>query len=427
MTASSGIDISNGQLLINFGQSGKGGDATVTKGAPGATGCDGAAGAPATATGGKGADNNKRIFARGNVSGLENVTFSDLIAGDGGDGAASACDGGDGIACCAGGPGGPATATGGKGGAAALNVSGLPVNVGDALGGDGGEANATGGNGGNGGDCKFGDGGDGGAGGGATATAGDGGAASNTAGVAVGGDSQMATATGGDGGNGGDSGFGTPGAGGAAGSGTANAGAAGAATQAGSVFGADSKSGSAGSPGGKLGGTVLYCISFGFVQPPDGGDPIEPGVQKAPVFDEAGTTQVGTMDVEFVDIPGAQYLRGVGPDHVGLAGGQGAMDFEVSTLMLNNGTPGVIGGLRMAVLFANGVDEQHPLAVRALDGDGVEIGRQEFTSVPSSFDHPDEPSFFDALFNVEVSVATFRIEVPQVALVTPFRIYLLDP
>ncbi len=427
MTASGGINLTNGTLTLNPGVSGRGGHAAVTQGNAAGSGCPGGTGAAATATGGNAADNRKRLLVRGNVTGLANMTIGDLIAGDGGDATAEACDGGPGIACCDGGPGGVATSNGGRGGDASLSVSNTAVNVSDVIAGDGGEATATGGDGGDGGDCKFGDAGDGGAGGLAMATSGDGGNATGGQ-TAAGGDTPDATATGGTGGAGGDSGFGTPGAGGAEAVPTAAIGTPGTGNPPGSAGTATPNTGPMGPPGGVLGGTVVYCITFNAVQPSEGGAEIPPGVQTLPVFADDNTTQIGTIDIEFRDVPGAQYLRGTTPvEHVGLPGGMGAIDFKVDTLQLTDGQFGVIGGLRTAVLFANGVDDANPLVVQALDADGQEIDSRQFGSVPGNFDNPQDPQFFDALFNVEQSVATFRITVPQVSFVTPFQVYLLDP
>ena len=99
----------------------------MQKGAAAAAGCPGGSGAGAPATGGAGGANRKRLFVRGSVNGLENVTIGTLSGGAGGEATATGCDRGSGSACCDGGVGGDATATGGTGGEASLNVSGLPV------------------------------------------------------------------------------------------------------------------------------------------------------------------------------------------------------------------------------------------------------------------------------------------------------------
>lgn len=425
MTASGGISLTEGALIVHPGRAGHGGAATVTKGDPGADGCPGAAGSSATATGGKGGDNRKQLFVRGNVSGIGNLTIGDVEAGGGGNATAAACDGGNGIDCCDGGPGGEAVATGGHGGRASLNVSGFPVTVGVALGGFGGNATATGGDGGNGGDCKFSDAGDGGAGGDATATAGNGGDATNATGLSSGGNSGPATATGGNGGDGGDSGFGSPGGNGGGGTAIANPGTPG--DPGGIDPGTEANAGQDGDAGGQL-PVTLYCMNFAFVQA-DADQQVEPGPQVGPVLSEDGLTEVGTMEIEFVDIPGTQYARGETPvPHIGLFS-LAELEIKPATLELFDDVPGVIGGIRLAVLAAQGIDDQHPLIVQAVDAEGQLIGERVFEEVPTS-DDPENPQFFDATFNVEESVAVFRIIVPNVpdaAFVTPFRVYLLDP
>ncbi|MCG3138620.1 MAG: hypothetical protein HJJLKODD_02486 [Phycisphaerae bacterium] len=427
MTASGGIDLTGGTLTINPGRSGHGGNATVTQGAPGADGCPGETGDSSTATGGNGGDNKKRLLVKGNVAGVANLILGSVIAGNGGNATAEACDGGNGIICCDGGDGGAATASGGDGGDASLNVSGLTITTGDTIGGDGGLADATGGNGGDGGDCKFDDAGNGGGGGNATASAGDGGGATSTSttGIAIGGDSPVATSTGGNGGNGGDSGFGIPGLGGDPGSGEANPGAAGEAAVPGVAEVAEPTDGNPGADGGQM-AVTLYCLGFSFVMPSTPGEIIPPGPQLAPVFDESGEVQLGQMTVNFLDIEGAVYQRGGNPDHVGLDGGA-AIDFQVSSLVLEDGQPGVIGGLRLAVLFANGVNNENPLIIQALDSEGQLIDEEQSFSVPENFTSVEDPEYVDALFPVDVSVATFRLIVPEVSFVTPFVVYLLDP
>ena len=68
-----------------------------------------------------------RIFVRGNVAGVGNISIGAVTAGDGGAATATACDGGPGLPCCDGGPGGAASATGGKGGDASLNLGGSAI------------------------------------------------------------------------------------------------------------------------------------------------------------------------------------------------------------------------------------------------------------------------------------------------------------
>lgn len=218
MTAAGGIDVQGGNLLIVPGSSGNGGDATSL----GLNGCD------TTATGGAGADDRKRLYARGNVQGLANVTLGSVFAGSGGVAFAIGGDGADGAACEAGDAGGDATATGGPGGAASVSVGGLPVATTSVWAGSGGAGRASAGSGGNGGDCDGGGpGGAGGAGGAATAGGGDGGTADGPGPVpGSGGDAEAVGGQGGKGGNGcSEPENGPGGAGGDGGGATATAGA----------------------------------------------------------------------------------------------------------------------------------------------------------------------------------------------------------
>ncbi|NOX57435.1 MAG: hypothetical protein GXP29_01070 [Planctomycetes bacterium] len=430
MTAAGGINMT-GPLTINPGASGDGGSATVTKGMAGAAGCDGDTGASSTATGADGTDNKKRIFARGNVTGLANVTIGALFAGNGGDATAEACDGGPGIACCSGGPGGEATSTAGNGGEASLNISGLPITAGGVIGGEGGVAEATGGNGGDGGDCKFGDAGDGGVGGVATADGGQGGDASG--GTSVGGDAGDATGTGGDGGVGGDSGLGNPGAGGAFGAGTATVKAAGTGDTAGSDGEADPVDGATGANGGDI-AVVVFCIPpASFVVQPDPGE-IVPGPKGGPVFNEDETEEVGTAEIEFVDFADRDinYQLGINPDHIGI--GDGVLRIDLVQLQLVSTMPVPVGGLRIVPLQGFGIDEANPLVVRALDAKGGLIGERMFGEIPNNFNNLDTAQPLEAFFettdadpSVEAVPAVFEIEAPAATFVTIFRIYLIDP
>lgn len=423
MTASGGINI-NGSLTINPGSGGCGGDATVTGGPAGADGCPGADGEDAEATGGAGADNKKRIYVRGNVTGVANIIIGPLFGGDGGAAEAEGCDGGNGIACCDGGNGGKGTATGGKGGDASLNISGFALTSGAVLGGTGGEATSGGGTGGNGGPCKFGDGGDGGDGGDAGATGGTGGDASTTgAGGDTGGSGGNATATGGDGGNGGDSTFGTPGSGGAGGGSTGTAGAGGSATQAGAPGEVDADDGTDGADGVLDGAFTLLCCPLpSFVQDDPG--EIEPGTRDGPVLDRNGTTQLGTITIEFVAGETVNYQRGVEPDHIGI--GNGMLDIHLSSLQLEQ-APGEIGGLRIEPIQGFGIDEANPLIVQALGADGEVLGTERFGTIPDNFGATGESQTIDALFGDGLAIETFRIIAPDGTFITIIQVYLLDP
>lgn len=423
MTGAGGIDMTRGTLTINPGRGGNGGSARVQLGEAGAAGCPGEAGRSGTAVGGKGGDNRKRLFVRGNVAGLENVVIGPLSGGGGGSATAFACDGGPGDPCCDGGAGGEATATGGRGGDATLAVGGLGVTTSPVTAGDGGDATAFGGNGGDGGDCKLDDGGNGGAGGGATATGANGGSASNDSGPATGGNGGNADALGGDGGNGGDSGLGVPGAGGAGGVGIAIEGGGGTAT----TPGADGEPTQADGDPGEDGGAIvvfLFCFDFGFLVDESG--VVEPGTHDGIVTDPTTGEQIGAMSIALAEIPGANYLSSNGPPpHIGLNGGQ--LDIDVKTLQLEMPLPGAISGLQIEPLFGENVSAQQPLQVQALAADGSLIGEKSFTSVPNNSNSLETPQTLGAEFDVADSVATFRIIVPQGTFVTLIRIYLVDP
>jgi len=186
-----------GAFVVNPGKGGAGGAAI----AHGKDGGSSEKGGDATATGGAGADNNKKLGVEGSVAGTENVQIGSLDGGPGGDATANPGKGGDGLACKPGGPGGKGTATGGKGGDAKLILAGSAVRAQGATdsGGDGGDAKTHGGNGGKGGDCPDGAGGNGGDGGSATAKFGIGGKAEVS-----GFDGGKLDETGGNGGNGGN-------------------------------------------------------------------------------------------------------------------------------------------------------------------------------------------------------------------------------
>src|SRR3989344_214317 len=186
-----------GAFVVNPGKGGAGGAAI----AHGKDGGPSEKGGDATATGGAGADNNKKLGIEGSVAGTENVQIGSLDGGPGADATANPGKGGDGLACKPGGPGGKGTATGGKGGDAKLTLAGSAVRAPGATdsGGDGGDAKTHGGNGGKGGDCPDGAGGNGGDGGSATAKFGIGGKAEVS-----GFDGGKLDETGGNGGNGGN-------------------------------------------------------------------------------------------------------------------------------------------------------------------------------------------------------------------------------
>jgi hypothetical protein len=424
MTGAGGIDISGGSLVINPGRGGNGGTATVQVGVPAADGCPGGNGASATGRGGNGADNRKRLLVRGNVEGVENVTIGPLSAGQGGPATAFSCDAGEGTPCCDGGAGGAATVIGGKGGDASLDVTGLAVVTGVVTGGNGGNADCLAGNGGNGGDCKFDDGGDGGPGGAANATGGNGGSASNTGGGSTGGNGGDAFAFGGDGGDGGNSGLGTPGSGGAGGMATATPGTGGAGSTSGQAGMEDAQDGLAGLDGGEI-AVIFFCLNLvDFIESIPG--TIPPGVSEGPVTDTDNETVIGSLEVEFVAGDGAQYQSSDFPvPHIGLS--NGTLRIRVDSLRLEAGEAGIIGGVRIDPLGAEGLTETSPFVVRALDGMGQVVGAMSFPQLPDNFENPEAPKFVDAAFNVDESVSIVELIAPPNSFVTLIRVYLIDP
>lgn len=420
MTAAGGINISNGTLVINPGRSGHGGAATVREGVAGGVGCPGAAGREGRAEGGDGHDNRKRLFIRGNVAGVANIAIGDVRAGDGGAATANVCPGGDGLICCDGGPGGKATAIGGDAGDASLNIAGQPVTTGMAIGGNGGPAEATGGEGGDGGPCKFGDGGDGGRGGDAEATGGSGGSATNNGmGGATSGNGGNAIATGGLGGDGGAAGLGEPGTGGGGGSAMATAGAAGPGGMAGQATAAD---GLMGGNGGDI-TVTLFCIGLAFVQ--DSLGAIAPDRYTGPVLSEDETSELGSIDVVLEPGPNVNYQRGDNPPHIGI--GNGALFIDVESLQLTDGLPGVVSGLRITPLQGFAFDEANPLVVEALGSNGGVIGSRAFAEIPENFTNPSSPASIDAIFDIDITIAGFRVVAPDGTFVTILRVYLIDP
>ena len=408
MTASGGIDLSSGTLTLNAGKGGDGGKATVVEGAAAASGCPGEDGDTATATGGIGADNKKRLYAKGNVAGIENVTIGPIIAGNGGEAVAAACDGGDGDPCCDGGKGGNATATGGKGGDASLDVGTLAVTTGAVTGGNGGNAITTGADGGDGGDCKLADAGNGGDGGTAVATGGNGGSA--TGGTSTGGNGGNASATGGNGGDGGDSGWGTVGTGGSAGTATATAGSAGTGTTAGSAGTTTKTNGTAGADG-EVVDVLIFCIPLDFFQDAEGGEVLVPGTYEGNVTNEEGTAEVGTIDVIIPATSSGTYAMSNSPvDHIGIGGGY--FDVDVSSLNLTSTESGPISGLQIGALSATGIDSITPLTVEALDSDGNILDTVELSELHDNTSDPENPQLTNALFDSGLDIASIRVKAP---------------
>lgn len=423
ITGAGGIDISGGSLVIVPGKGGDGGDATVEADSGGGISCPGLDGEDTTATGGPGARNVKALFARGSVTGLENVSIDFVVGGNGGNATADGCLPEDGNECCDGGNGGSATATGGAGGDASVSVSGLAATAAGAVGGDGGEATALGGDGAFGGDCKFFDAGWGGDAGDSTAVGGAGGAALNGGGGATqGGNGGAATANSGWGGDGGDSGLGDPGIGGFEGTSSATGGAAGAGATPGSSGEETEEDGVEGDDGEEM-DVFIFCFPFLFVSATDG--VIAPGVQEGTLVDGDTEEELGTMSMEFRDIDGAQYFLGSNPVHIGIHSGE--VDFLASTINLNEGRPQQIGGLRIASLYGEGITEENPLLVQAINENGEVIDTIEFGSIPDNQGDPDNAETFDALFQTFEVVVTFRVIVPDGAFVTIIEICIIDP
>jgi hypothetical protein len=419
MSAAGGIDMTNGAVVMNPGRGGDGGKAEVTVGMPGASGCPGQDGASGEAVGGNGADQKKRLYARGNVAGLQNLTVGNSRAGDGAEAICGACNGGQGDPCCAGGGGGQAKATGGKGGDATLDITGLPVTTSGVQGGNGGDATAGGATGGDGGDCKFGPGGNGGSGGAADAASGDGGSASAAGGAGgdVGGNSGNATATGGNGGAGGDGNG--PGTGGTKGTATATAGAAGTGGTSGTQGTTDATDGTDG-PNGNPVTLFFWCFNYGFL--PDGS--IIPGVYGGTLFDRQSTAPVGSMDIEF--LPGGEYFKQSAPvGHIGY--GPGAVDYRVDSIQLTQGEPGEVGGIEIAPLSGPGITPGNPLVVEALNGQGQAVDTQMIGNIPDNQGDPQNPVSFPVFFNTSETIVIIRVTVPSGAFVTFISIYIIDP
>ena len=421
MTAANGIDITNGALVLVPGSGGAGGDATVNKGTPGANGCPGAKGADATATGGPGGENRKRLRVRGNVTGVANISIGLLAGGGGGEAKSQACDGGDGTVCpCDGGPGGAAIATGGPGGEASLDVSGLGVTTAGVKGGDGGPADATGGNGGDGPGCKLDEGGDGGAGGDATAVGGAGGEASGAAATqGAGGD---ATATSGDGGDGGDSAV-LPGTGGDPGTATATGGVDGAGAPSGQET---ATNGNPGEDGDAI-PLLLFCYDFAFLGDFAVFGAVPAGTYTGNLVEAQSQTLLGTMDVDLVDDQGSQYSWQDTPiEHVGF--GPGTMRFRFDSIVLEAGDPPPFMAFDIASLYGEGLSQSNPMVVQFLDGTGNVVESHDVTQLPDNTANPRSPEVLSLPIPLEgpqvVEVVMF---VPPSAFVTIISVYLLDP
>lgn len=194
-TAAGTIEVS--RIAITPGKGGRGGDATA-HGKSGTDACPGEAGGSARAVGGDGGGSGYVLSMQGDARGVDHITISRVVGGDGGNGTAIAGPGGNGNACgCQGGKGGASETRGGSGGAGTVL---LLTNTVEGHGGDAGHAGSRGGVGGNGGQCTVKDtGGNGGDGGAATATAGTGGNGT----TAKGNDGSVKEMVGGDGGTGG--------------------------------------------------------------------------------------------------------------------------------------------------------------------------------------------------------------------------------
>ncbi len=185
------------RVVIIPGKGGSGGDARA-HGKSGVDGCPGEAGGNAQAVGGDGGVSPYMLPVQGDIRGVDHITISRVVGGDGGSAQANGGVGGTGATCgCQGGKGGAAIARGGTGG---LGTVLLLSNTVEGHGGDAGGAGASGGAGGDGGLCteKV-PGGKGGDGGNAVGTIGEGGRGTTAKGT----DGMLKEMLGGDGGEGG--------------------------------------------------------------------------------------------------------------------------------------------------------------------------------------------------------------------------------
>ena len=428
MTAAGGINLQAG-LCIVPGKSGNGGAATVNKGAAAGAGCPGGTGDGATANGGSGADNRKRVFVRGNVQGLTNVTIGGVTAGDGGAGTATACDGGPGNPCCAGGPGGTAAASGGSAGDASLNIAAPITNTGGVNGGAGGNATATGGTGGPGGKCAFGMGGMGGMGGTAAATTGSGGDAEalGNAGGAMGGNAgTMANATSGMGGKGGDTVFGTVGMGGPSG-GMPTAMSQTPGTPGGSMAATNPVDPGPGPDGMVVPGALILCVPVAPLVAeglPTMGV-LAPGPRPNYPLEDRSGAPLGTGHLN-LPVPGVFSQQN--PDHIGLQ--DAAVEIQIVSLSLVSTQPVEIVGLEINTLSGIGIDAANPLRVEALSK-GQVVGCIEIPMVIDNQMNPTTP------IPIQLDLGPFpgaqgpidhvRIVVPAGAFVTFLPFYLIDP
>lgn len=125
-TADEYIEI-KGRFTLHPGKAGDGGSA-IAYGKDGTVGCPGEKGGDAAAKGGNGADNIKRLTARGDVRGLSNIYIDSLLAGHAGKAEAHPGKGGAGADCdCKGGIGGKGVENFGKAGR--IEQMKLPVGV----------------------------------------------------------------------------------------------------------------------------------------------------------------------------------------------------------------------------------------------------------------------------------------------------------
>ncbi|MEP0814437.1 MAG: hypothetical protein HRF49_07205 [bacterium] len=370
-----------GTLTINPGAGGDGGYAEA-HGADGADGCPAEDGGNAVAYGGYGATVNRVLTYRG-TTGIENVVFGAQSGGDGGYAIATGGFGGNDtcIPGGVGGRGGDATAIGGNGGDSFIDVTG--ASGGGGIGGDGGNAYCAEGYGGHG--NSFADktpGGDGGNGGNMVSDAGRGGAGTSSEGTAGTPEIDASAGWGGDGGNGCPPGVhGTGGSweyfidGNPTGTGRGNDGADGAST------------------------CFFWFFPWTWILA-DGN--ITPGTYTEDIFNDADPpAQVGTMPVEFLDIPGAEYFTQSDPvRHVGFSG-PGILRVNVGSILLNEGAPGDIIGISFQPIqpFFT-VGEDWPLLIQAYDSsdnllDTVTITDPNLTTVDSFFDVFTEISYID--------------------------------
>lgn len=397
--ADNGINIS-GTFHINPGDGGAGGFAEAY-GADGQDGCPAENGGNASAYGGFGASVERVLTARG-VTGLGNAEFGFQFGGDGGYALAYSGFGGNDtcIPGGIGGRGGDALADAGDGGDSFLTVTGTLG--GTALGGNGGDSFCAEGEGGNG--NSFADktpGGDGGDGGNMLSYAGKGGTGTD-------GDGNDGTpdidVNGGHGGDGGDGcGPGIRGLGGGWEYGVGG-------QTTGTDFGLDGEDG--------VSTCIMWFFPWDFLS--DGQIP-GGSLFTEDLFSSLEPPSLeGSMPVEFLDIGGAEYFtQGTPFRHVGFAG-PGILRLNVGGIVLNEGAPGDIVGIRyMTAQPMFGIGEEFPLVFNAYDS--------EMNLIDSVLWIDPNAEIVDIFFDVFTDLSYIDIVPPNGCFITLGGIFIFDP